>query len=188
MDIAKAFEILSQGKIISSNSSNSKYTELSNMLLTDSFIDELRKILDLIGYEFIFENGYYYISKKGSLNSTEQKKFIQKNKELIVAVSFLRQLYPRCDKGSVISFLNTAQEYMNIKEEDSSIKDKLAYFSFINNKEDEKGMLELFFKFLETNNILERQSIDNSDKYKILNSILYYISIVESLEKGYSDD
>ena len=41
MDIAKAFEILSQGKIISANSS--EYVELVNMLLIDSFFNELKE-------------------------------------------------------------------------------------------------------------------------------------------------
>lgn len=185
MDIAKAFEILSQGKIISSNSS--QYTELANMLLTDSFFEELKETLELIGYRLIFEDGYFYISKKGKLTGAEQQKFLQKNRELIVAVSFLRQLYPRLEKGGIIYFLKTAHEYLNMKSENSLIKERLEFFSFSKNTEDEKKMLESLFKFLEDNNILEKENIDNTDKYKILNSISYYISIVESVEKGDED-
>lgn len=185
MDIAKAFEILSQGKIISSNSSN--YVELANMLLTDSFFNELKDVLEVIGYRLIGEDGYYYIAKKGKLTSSEQQTFIQRNREIIIAVSFLRQLYPRLERGSVIYFLDIVAEYINVKKENDNIKDKLSYFSWIKNKEDEKQMLEQLFKYLEDKNIIEKENINNSDKYRVLNSISYYISIVESVEKGDED-
>lgn len=185
MDIAKAYEILSQGKIISANSS--KYVDLSNMLLNESFFNELEEILSKIGYRLTGEDGYYYIAKKGKLSTTEQQIFIQKNRELIIAVSFLRQLYPRLERGSVVSFVNTVSEYMNVRRENSDIKEKLSYFSWVKNKDDEKEMLELLFKNLEDKNILEKESVSNSDKYKVLNSLSYYISIVESVEKGGDD-
>ena len=90
MDIAKAFEILSQGKIISANSS--EYVELVNMLLIDSFFNELKELLDTIGYRLIGEDGYFYLAKKSKLSNSEQQIFIQKNRELIIAISLLRQL------------------------------------------------------------------------------------------------
>ena len=186
MDIAKAFEILSQGKIISANSS--EYVELVNMLLIDSFFNELKELLDTIGYRLIGEDGYFYLAKKSKLSNSEQQIFIQKNRELIIAISLLRQLYPRVDKGGIISFLQTVTEYTNIKKENESIKDKLSYFSWIKNKDDEKEMFEQFFKYLEDRNIIEKENINNTDKYKVLNSISYYISIVESVEKGDEND
>jgi hypothetical protein len=186
MDIAKAFEILSQGKIVSVNSS--QYIELVNMLLIDSFFNELKDVLDTIGYRLIGEDGYFYLAKKGKLSNSEQQAFIQRNKELIIAISLLRELYPRLDKGGIIYFLQTVTEYINRKRENESIKDKLSYFSWIKNKDDEKEMLEQFFKFLEDRNIIEKESINNSDKYRVLNSISYYISIVESVEKGDEND
>ena len=100
----------------------------------------------------------------------------------------MRQLYPRLDKGGIISFLQTVTEYTNIKKENESIKDKLSYFSWIKNKDDEKEMFEQFFKYLEDRNIIEKENINNTDKYKVLNSISYYISIVESVEKGDEND
>jgi hypothetical protein len=185
MDIAKAFEILSQGKIISANSSS--YVELANMLLDDSFFDELKDVLDTIGYRLIGEDGYYYITKKGKLNVTQQQSFIQTNKDVIMAIAFLRELYPRLDSGSSIFFLQTVSEYVNAKKENETIKDKLGYLSFIKNDEDEKEMLEQLFRYLENKNIIEKESINNTDKYKVLNAVSYYISIVESVEKGDED-
>ncbi|KIM06657.1 MAG: hypothetical protein KU38_12500 [Sulfurovum sp. FS08-3] len=185
MDIAKAFEILSQGKIISANSS--KYSELANMLLNDSFFEEFKETLNLIGYRLIGEDGYYYIAKKGKLTQGEQQLFIDKNKELILAIALLRQLYPRLDRGGVIHFLQVVSQYVNIQKENGSIKDKLSYFSWNKNKDDEKEILEHFFKYLEKNNILEKESENISDKYRVLNSISYYLSIVESVEKGDND-
>jgi len=182
MDIAKAFEILSQGKIISSNSSN--YSEISNMLLTDSFYNEVDELVQKIGYRLIEEAGYFYLAKKNKLNTTEQQNFIKKNSDLIIAISFLRQLYPRLDRGNSISFIDTVVNYGNIKRDDSSIRDKLSYFSWIKNKDDEKGMMEQLFKHLEDKNIIEKIQVSNTDKYKVLNSISYYLSIVDTVEKG----
>jgi hypothetical protein len=157
------------------------------MLLTDNFFNELKDVLDLLGYRLIGEDGYYYISQKTKLTSTQQQTFIQKNKEIIIAISFLRQLYPRLEKGGVIYFLNTVGEYLNVKKENISIKEKLVYLFGIKNQEDEKLMLEQLFKYLEDKNIIEKENDNNTDKYKILNSISYYISIVESIEKGDED-
>lgn len=182
MDIAKVYEVLSQGIIISSNSS--QYSELANMLLIDSFFDEVDELMDKIGYRLIGENGYFYIAKKGRLNATDQQSFINGNRELIIAIAFLRQVYPRIDRSSEISFMDTAVNYGNIKRDDSSIKNKLKYFVALKNKDDEKSMLEQLFKQLENKNVIEKVQINNSDKYKVLDSINYYLSIVDSIEMG----
>ena len=182
MDIAKAFEILSQGKIISSNSS--QYSELANMLLTDSFFNELNELVTQIGYRLIGEGGYFYMAKKGKLNATQQQAFITKHRDLIIAIAFLRELYPRLDRGNVISFIDTVVNYGNTKTDDSSIRDRLVYFSWIKNKEDEKGMLEQLFKHLEDKSIIEKVQESNTDKYKVLDAINYYLSIVDSVEMG----
>ena len=182
MDIAKAFDILSQGKIISSNSS--QYSELSNMLLNSSFFDELDELITKIGYRLIGESGYFYIAKMSKLNTTEQQLFINRHRDLIVAIAFLRQLYPRLDRGNIISFMDTVANYTNAKKDDTSIRDRLIYFSWMKNKDDEKAMMEQLFKHLEDKTIIEKVQTDNTDKYKILDSINYYLSIVDLVEKG----
>ncbi len=84
MDIAKAFEILSQGKIISANSS--EYVELVNMLLIDSFFNELKELLDTIGYRLIGEDGYFYLAKKSKLSNSYYKFPIFLYKNLLFAI------------------------------------------------------------------------------------------------------
>ena len=182
MDIAKAFDILSQGKIISSNSAG--YSELSNMLLNDSFFNELNELISKIGYRLIGEGGYFYISKKSKLTATEQLSFINRHRDIIIAIAFLRELYPRLDRGDIISFLDTAVNYSNTKKENNSIKERLIYFSWIKNKDDEKSMLEQLFKHLEDKSIIEKVNDNNSDKFKVLDAINYYLAIVDSVEKG----
>jgi len=182
MDIAKAFEILSQGKIISSNSV--QHNELSNMLLNNAFFEELDELITKIGYRLIGDGGCFYIAKKAKLNATEQQTFINRHRDTIVAISFLRQLYPRIDRGDVVSFVGTTTEYINNKQEDSSIYDRLVYFSWMKNKDDEKAMLEQLFKHLEDKGVIEKIKVDDTDKYKILDSINYYLSIVDIVEKG----
>lgn len=182
MDLAKAFEILSQGKIISTNSS--EHNELANMLLTDSFFEELDTLINKIGYRLMGESGYFYISKKAKLNATEQQLFINRNRDLIIGIAFLRQLYPRLDRGDIISFINTIVSYENVKRDDSSIREKLSFPSYIKNREDERVMLELLFKHLEEKSVIEKVYESNTDKYKVLDSINYYLSIVDSIEIG----
>ncbi|WP_294966696.1 hypothetical protein [Sulfurimonas sp.] len=182
MDIAKVFETLSEGKIISANSS--QHSDIANMLLTDSFFDEVNELVNQIGYRLNKEGGYFYISKKKKLTAQEQQAFLSKNRDLIVAIAFLRHLYPRIDRGSTVSFVDTVVTYGNAKRDDSSIKDKLTYFSWIRNKDDEKGMMEQLFKHLEDRNVIEKVQNSNTDKYKVLDSINYYLSIVDSIETG----
>jgi len=182
MDIAKAFEILSQGKIISANSK--EHIGLTNFLFMDNLTGECKEAFDLIGFKLIAENGYYYLARKAKLSAIEQQNFITKHREVIIAISFLRQLYPRLDRGGTIQITRTIAEYINTKSENDSIAEKLAYFSWAKNKEDEKLQIEQLFKFLEDRHIIEKESEDNTDKYSILNSISYYLSIVESVEKG----
>ena len=182
MDIAKAFEILSQGKIVSSNSS--EYTQLAHMLLTESFYSELSELLKQIGYRLVGENGYFYIAKEGKMNATEQQLFISRHQDIILYIAFLRYIYPRIDRGSILSLTETIAEYSNIKSKDSSIQERLVQFSSIKNREDEFSMLEHLFKYLEDKNIFEKVAVDNKDKYKVLDAINYYISIVDSVEIG----
>ena len=182
MDIAKAFEILSQGKIVSSNSL--QYSDLANMLLDEDFFEELDELVNKLGYNLIGTSGFFYIAKKRKLTSTEQQNFIAKHRDSIIAIAFLRQLYPRLDRSETISFIDAVTNYGNIKRDDSSIKDKLVYFSWIKNKDDEKNMMEQLFKHLEDRSIIEKVNENNADKFKILDAIKYYLSIVESIETG----
>jgi len=182
MDITKAFEILSQGKIISANSS--QYNNLANMLLNDSFFNELNDLINKIGYRLNGEGGYFYISKKGKLNATEQQAFVNKHRDLIVAIAFLRHIYPRLDRGNVISFVDTVAQYGNIKRDNTNITEELKYIVWNKNKHDEKEMMEHLFKLLEAKGVIEKVQEDNTDKYKILDSINYYLAIVDSIEEG----
>ena len=145
----------------------------------------LLKLLKMENKNKIIDATYNSKGKKISIKN----KFIQflKSDKNFPDDSFLLN-YHYVDKGGIISFLQTVTEYTNIKKENESIKDKLSYFSWIKNKDDEKEMFEQFFKYLEDRNIIEKENINNTDKYKVLNSISYYISIVESVEKGDEND
>lgn len=185
MDLAKAFEILSQGKIVSANSS--QYSELANMLLNENFYNELNELIRKIGYRLEGENGYFYISKKGNMNATEQQSFITRHRDVILAIAFLRQLYPRIDRGSQLLFVDTMASYSNTRKEDSTIREKLVHISSVRYKDDDKEMIEQLFKMLEDKGIIEKVHVDNSDKYKVLDAINYYLSIVDSIEAGEDD-
>lgn len=180
MDIASIFKELSQGKIISSASKD--YKEHVYFLLDEDCFNETSKVLDAIGYTLIGENGYFYMSKKGSMSVDEIDLFISKHKDSIIAISLLRQLFPRLDRGSTISFMSVASEYEAYKKNDSTIKDKMESLSWSKNKDDEKAMLEQVFKYLEKNYIIEKIEQNNENDFKVLDAIDYYINIVELAE------
>lgn len=185
MDLAKAFEILSLGRIVSCNSS--QYREISNMLLGEAFYEELRNLVDKIGYRLVGENGYFYMTRCKKMTTTELDNFINKHRELIVSIAFLRRLYPRLDRGSIISFVDTVGNYVNTKRDDTSIQGQLVYCSKSKNIDDEKSMMEMMFKQLEGRDIIERLQSDNADQFKVLDAINYYLSIVDSVEQGGDD-
>jgi len=181
MDIAKVFELLSQGEIISKNSK--AHQEYSKFLLNDSDFDEANEAFRKIGYILIGQNGYFYLSKKSNMTSTDSNRFIQKHKDIIMSIAILRTLFQRLDIGSEISFLETVVEYEAHKKNDSTIKNKIMWLSYLKNKEDEKSMLEQMFKNLEKHSIIEKVNINNENNYILLNAIDYYISIIEKTEK-----
>jgi hypothetical protein len=181
MDIAKVFQELSKGRIISANSN--KDMEYSNLLINEDFFKEMNDAVDKIGYKLIGENGYYYIAKKGRLTTQEHNSFISSHRDTILAISFLTQLNSRLDKKSIISYIDTIANYSTLKANDSTIKEKLTHLSWMKNKDDDRDMIEQLFKNLEKVGIIEKIDERNSDKYKVLDAYAYYISIVETLEK-----
>jgi hypothetical protein len=181
MGIAKVFQELSKGRIISSNSN--KDIEFSNLLINEDFFNEMNEVVDKIGYKLVGENGYYYIAKKGRLTTQEHNTFITAHKDTILAISFLTQLNSRLDKKSIISYMDTIATYVTLKSNDSTIKEKLTHLSWMKNKEDDRDMIDQLFKNLEKVGVIEKLDEKNSDNYKILDAYAYYIAIIETLEK-----
>jgi hypothetical protein len=181
MEIAKVFDELSKGKIISSNAN--KDIEFSNLLINEDFFNEMNSVVDKIGYKLIGENGYYYLSKKSRLTTQEHNSFIAAHKDVILAISFLTQLNSRLDKKSIISYIDTIATYSSIKANDSTIKDKLTHLSWMKNKDDDRDMIEQLFKNLEKVGVIEKINSKNSNEYKVLDAFAYYIAIVDTLEK-----
>lgn len=181
MDIAKTFSMLSRGKIISMNSK--VYEEYAYFLANENNFEEMDEIIRKIGYTLIGENGYFFISKKDQMDSKERAMFVKEHKDIILAIAITRLLHPRKDRGSLISFIETAAEYEAYKRNDITILEKLKRLSSTKNYENEKVMLEQMFLLLEKANVIEKIAPNNDNDYKILDAIEYYISIVDKLEK-----
>jgi len=181
MDIAKAFRLLSQGKIISMNSK--EYEEYAYYLANDNNFEEIDELVRKIGYNLVRENGYFYMSKKDQMDNKERITFVKEHKDIILAVAIIRVLHPRKDRGASISFIETAAEYEAFKRNDSNILEKLKRLSSTKNYENEKVMLEQMFSTLEKGNVIEKVSSSNDNDYKILDAIDYYLTIVDKVEK-----
>jgi hypothetical protein len=168
---AEVFNILLKGIIISINSA--KYHKLANYLNVDENFEHFNDVLNQIGYEVIGENGYFYLIKKERLSNDEVENFINFHKKTIVAISILKQIYPLISANDTITITDFIGEFN--KKINSNIQDKL---NFLFN-EDRKTQIEELFKLFEKNFVFEK--IDKNS-YKVLNSINYFIKIVESTQ------
>jgi hypothetical protein len=171
---AEVFEVLSKGIVVSLNSD--RYFEIANFLNIDENFEIFDDIVSAIGYHLIGENGYFYLSKNKRLDSSEIESFIVTHKKTIIAISILKEMYPLISAGDTISFVTFVKD-MQGKESDL-IRQKMNYLF---DGMDEKSASEEFFKLLEKNFILERISSKDKNSYKVLNSIGYFVNIVESV-------
>ena len=171
---AEVFEVLSKGIVVSLNSD--RYFEIANFLNIDENFEIFDEIVSAIGYQLIGENGYFYLSKNRRLDSSEIDSFITTHKKTIIAISILKEIYPLISAGDVISFVEFVKD-IHTKESDL-IKQKM---QFLFDDMDEKSASEEFFKLLERNFILERINSKDKNSYKVLNSIGYFVNIVESV-------
>jgi hypothetical protein len=171
---SEAFEILSKGVIVSLNSD--KYFEIANFLNVDENFEEFDEIVGKIGFRLFGENGYFYLGKNKKLDQSEIESFISNHKKMIVAISILKEVYPLVSSGEIIQITNFI---VDLKAKKSDIvSDK---FKFLFGETDKKSMVEEFFKLLEKGFVIEKLNTTDKDSYKILNSINYFVGMIESV-------
>lgn len=170
---SQIFDTLSKGVIISINSD--KYHEMANYLNIDENFEAFNETINEIGYKVVGENGYFYLSKNERLENSEVENFIAFHKKTIVAIAILKQVYPLIASGDIISFTDFIVEFE--KKLNPDIEDKLNYLF----SSDKKTQIEELFKLLEKNFIIEKVSQKDKNSYKVLNSINYFVKIVESV-------
>ena len=170
---SQIFDTLSKGVIISINSD--KYHDMANYLSIDENFEAFNETINEIGYKVVGENGYFYLSKNERLENSEVENFIAFHKKTIVAIAILKQVYPLIASGDIISFTDFIVEFE--KKLNPDIEDKLNYLF----SSDKKTQIEELFKLLEKNFIIEKVSQKDKNSYKVLNSINYFVKIVESV-------
>ena len=170
---SQIFDTLSKGVIISINSD--KYHDMANYLSIDENFEAFNETINEIGYKVVGENGYFYLSKNEKLENSEVENFIAFHKKTIVAISILKQIYPLIASADIISFTDFIVEFE--KKLNPDIEDKLNYLF----SSDKKTQIEELFKLLEKNFIIEKVSQKDKTSYKVLNSINYFVKIVESI-------
>ena len=166
MEIKDVFEVLSKGIIVSSNSS--KFSEVAYFLSDEDNFNELNYLVNKLGFYLVGENGYFYLSKE--LDSSEEEKFINNHKDIILAIAQLKKVFVHLDSGSEIKITEF------IKRFDSKKDEKIIKHLFGN--DDLKTIAEKLFNMLTRAFVLEQI---NNDEYKVLNSIYYYLDIVEMI-------
>jgi hypothetical protein len=163
------FDVLSKGIIVSTNSS--KYKEIASYLLDGENFNNFNSIISKLGFYLVGENGYFYLSKE--LSSTEEEKFFNSHKQVILAVAQLKKVFVHLDKGHKIK----KSEF--IKRFDSKKDEKIIKALF--DTDDLMEITDKLFNLLERNFVLEAKS---SDEYIVLNSINYYLDIVNSISEA----
>jgi hypothetical protein len=169
---AEVFEILSKGIVVSLNSD--RYFEIANFLNVDDNFEIFDEIVNQIGYQLIGENGYFYLARKRRMESAEIESFVTAHKRVILAISILKEIYPLISAGDTITFVDFVKD-MQAKESDLVHQKMQALFDAI----DERSAVEEFFKLLEKHFVLESIRQQDKNSYRVLNSIGYFVAIVE---------
>ena len=175
MDIATAFKVMTKGVIVSRNSA--KYGEIATFLLNDENYMAFENILHPLGYELNGENGYFYLSKSETLSSEEIEQFVQGHKEVFMLISILKQLLPHARSGGNIKYTEFVAQFEEKRDERLDEK-----WKFIFKESDLKHSTEKFFERLQKEFIIESIDKNDKDSYRILNSVEYYLSFLESME------
>ncbi len=180
MDISTVFELLSQGKILSSNSK--KYGEYARLLHDEEIFNTLYEAVSTLGFSLNGENGYFYLSKKGQMRKDALEAYLNKHKEAIVALSILRQLYPQIDRGSYLKYTEFVTEFEMQNREDSTLQNRLNALVSGRATVDLKSAIDALFDRLKKFDLIEQVYDNDHDTYKVLDAIEYYIKIIELAE------
>jgi hypothetical protein len=167
------FDILSKGIIISTNSS--KFKDEAMWLMDDENFNSLNATLNKLGLYLVGENGYFYMSK--DLKSDEFDKFFNQHKALILAIAQLKKVFVHLDKGHKIKKSEFIKRFESKKDE------KIIKALF--NTDDLIEITDKLFNLLERNFVIEAKS---KDEYLVLNSINYYLDIVDGISEGDIDE
>ena len=174
MDIATAFKVMMKGVIVSRNSA--KYGEIATFLLNEENCIAYEEVLQTLGYELNGENGYFYLSKTETLSGDEIDQFIQSHREVFMLISILKQLLPHTRSRSTIKYTEFVAEFEAKRDEHLEKK-----WHYIFKDSDLKNSSEKFFERLTKEFIVEKIDKNDKDSYRVLNSIDYYLSFLESM-------
>jgi len=169
--LSSAFEVLSKGIIISSNSR--KYQDIALFLLEEENFHQLEEIVEKLGFKLIGRSGYFYLSKLNS-SREEVERFVKNHKRTIIAIAILKNIYPLLSAGMVVKQTDFTTQLR--KREDEELERKLL---LLTSQKDLKSGIEEFFKILEKNFVLEKNFSSDRDSFKVLSSINYYLTLVE---------
>ncbi len=164
------FDILSKGVIISTNSS--KFIKESRWLLDEDNFNSFNFLLNRLGFYLVGERGYFYLSKE--LKASEEEKVLNAHKNIILAIALLKRVFLHLDKGHRIKKSDFIKRFESKKDE--------AIVKVLFDSDDLIEITDKLFNLLEKNYILEK--VSKQDEYLVLNSIDYYLDIVDGIGDG----
>ncbi len=175
---ADIFELLKDGNIISGNSKNEFTRRIVDYLSNEKSFKDNQEIFNTLGYILIREYNCFYLTKKKELNEKELDKFIQRYKDVFLALSILKSYLPAISSGSELNKSDLIASAN--KNSETKVKEILEYLT---KKEDNlSGSIEIVLKKLRESGIIEQLDKSNEERYFILDSLDYFNGILKQLE------
>ncbi|MRI82792.1 MAG: hypothetical protein C6I05_05460 [Epsilonproteobacteria bacterium] len=171
-ELSQVFDTLHKGVLVSVNSR--RYSDIAQFLLVEENLEELREIVERLGYRLIAQSGYFYLTR-ATIDRAQKELFINQHKRVIVAVSILRDLFPLLSADMVIK----QSEVIALLRKRGDLTQELAYAT--SQKDLLLGVNELF-RLLERTFVLEQTAQDDGDSFRVLAGIHYYTTIVELID------
>ncbi|MRJ02012.1 MAG: hypothetical protein GXO19_01350 [Epsilonproteobacteria bacterium] len=171
-ELSQVFETLHKGVLVSVNSR--RYGDIAQFLLVEENLEELREIVERLGYRLIAQSGYFYLTKP-ALDWSQKETFINQHKRVIVAVSILRTLFPLLSADMVIK----KSEVIALLRKREDLAQELAYAT--SQRDLLLGVDELF-RLLERSFVLEQMGQERGDSFRVLAGINYYTTLVELVD------
>jgi len=168
----ECFSVLSSGIIVSINSKENR--EIAHFLSIEDNFSEFDETVSKIGFKLFGENGYFYMSRQENLSGVELDRFIDRHRKVFQSLSVLKKLFPSLNQSQTVKKSDFTAKY---KENEDLQKMAEKIFK----ESDFENIKENIFKVLQKGGVLEQIANTQKDEYQVLNSIKYYMNILERI-------
>lgn len=168
------FKILSQGKFINYNSTDSTISELYKIIDERQNFEALHNYFNHIGFQLEGENGYFYFSR--SENKTPLERKISKAYEWIDILDLLKTFNNSFAPG----YRFTPAEFLTQLKTNIDLEKKLDDLSAFTDKDSHQEIFDKILKKLSDDQYIEIEN-KRTGQYKVLASFHYLKELIEMI-------